>query len=748
MPELLAPAGSVEALNAAIGEGADAVYLGLKTFNARLRTQNFSWREAEAATQALHKLGKKLFITVNTVCTEDETEELYRFLSYIDKIKCDGIIVQDFAVIRMVQEFFPHINVHASTQMAVASSAAVNRLSKNGVKRVVLARELSLEEIRSVKEHTSCEIEVFVHGALCVSCSGLCMFSSYLGGKSANRGMCTQACRRLYKAYSFSENEKKAYFFSPNDLELIAAVPDLVSAGVDSFKIEGRMKSAEYVGAVTAAYRHVLDNYQDDAKAAIETAKRILASDFGRSKTRYWFDARQSGANLAEESRGIAEKTLNPEQAGGTGIYLGKLKDAANGFAHLSGDYVPEAGDTIRIHRSDDSGRVSHKLKDVTVSDSGVCKIDIPQALAPAGGFKSGDDVYLLQTKQMTKRYAQALPRDLKKFYAKPDNLQLPILDLTPSQHELPGRENARIERENARIDEKKFPEGVYIQVSTLRDLHACLAEHPVRLILELNHETFSALCRKKIAPPVSPRQLFLSLDPFCPESQERDTENYVHELIAMGYTNWIVNSLSHFAFFRSGENRSENRTENRCFLVGGPYLYVFNRWAASFLENQGVSAFIPAIENSQKNIESIFEMNVRAKVLVTVFSYPALFRIRFPLPADYDFVYFEDKEGEVFKALSGEDGSFVLPEKPFCVTSSASKLLNAGFKRVLIDYSKTQVQKKDLKKVLQSLYQSKPLSETERFNWKEGFYTTRDRALPPEAHQNQPARHGGRYAR
>ena len=318
MAELLAPAGNVEALDAAIGEGADAVYLGLKSFNARSRSTNFAWNQFEAAVQSVHRQGKKIFVTVNTVSEEREMERLYRFLAYLEKIGPDAIIVQDFGVIRMVQEFFPKLTVHSSTQMNVASSKAVNLLSKQGVSRVVLARELGLDEIKHIRQNTSAELEVFVHGALCVSESGLCLFSSYLGGKSANRGMCTQACRRIYTAEG-SDNLEQGYFFSPGDLQLVEKIPDLVMAGVDSFKIEGRMKSAEYVGSVTAAYRYVLDHWQEDKKGAIATGQRILSTDFARAKTSFWYDFKST------EDEKVAENVLNPHQAGGTGIYLGTI---------------------------------------------------------------------------------------------------------------------------------------------------------------------------------------------------------------------------------------------------------------------------------------------------------------------------------------------------------------------------------------------------------------------------------------
>ncbi|HPX26376.1 MAG TPA: peptidase U32 family protein, partial [Treponemataceae bacterium] len=290
MAELLAPAGNVEALDAAIGEGADAVYMGLKSFNARLRSSNFAWNQFEAAVESVHRQKKKIFVTVNTVVEEWELERLYRFLAYLNKIGPDGIIVQDMGVIRMVQEFFPNLRMHASTQLNAASANAVNLLGKAGLKRVVLARELGLEEVTAIRQRTNSELEVFVHGALCVSESGLCLFSSYLGGKSANRGMCTQACRRFYSA-EVPGGLAQGYYFSPHDLQLIEKIPDLVKAGVDSFKIEGRMKSAEYVGSVTAAYRYVLDNWEADKKGAIAAAKRMLSTDFARTKTMYWYNS-------------------------------------------------------------------------------------------------------------------------------------------------------------------------------------------------------------------------------------------------------------------------------------------------------------------------------------------------------------------------------------------------------------------------------------------------------------------------
>ncbi|MBP5402421.1 MAG: U32 family peptidase [Treponema sp.] len=693
MAELLAPAGNIESLDAAIGEGADAVYLGLKSFNARLRTSNFAWNQFEAAVNSLHRQNKKIYVTVNTVSEERELERLYRFLSYLNKIGPDGLIVQDFGVVRMCQEFFPNLVLHASTQMNVASSYGVNLLSKEGFKRVVVARELGLEEIKTIKAKTNTELEVFVHGALCVSESGLCLFSSFLGGKSANRGMCTQACRRYYTA-EVPGGIDQGYYFSPCDLQLIDKIPDLIEAGVESFKIEGRMKSAEYVGSVVSAYRYIMDHYTENRKEAVAAAKRMLSTDFARTKTSYWYDFKSVGDGV--ENAG--ESILNPKQAGGTGIYLGKIDKIKNGpqdFKMITlsgGSYDPDPGDSVRIHKKDDTGRESHKIRFLETDEKGNRWIDIPT------GFSSGDSVYLLQTKSMSKRYPHVLPNDLSKYYRQPADEVLPVLDLTP------------VEKNELTY----FPEGLYIQVSTIEDIFIVQSGHPVRVILELNSTTIPDLLGTKTVLPLSKKQIILSIDPFCASGTEDELAQNLDSLINLGFKTFVANNVAHISMLKGKEVN----------VIAGPYLYTFNRWAVSWLENQDIGAFISPYENSRHNIEEIYDMQFRSRVLIPVFAYPALFRMRFRLPKSYDFTFFSDKEGMNFKVNSTPDGSFVMPELPFSIVDRVDFLAGKGFKKILLDFSKTKVQKTHFKQVYSALIKKQILPETSRFNWKDGFYS------------------------
>jgi len=705
MAELLAPAGNPEALDAAINEGADAVYLGLKSFNARLRSSNFAWSQFEGTVDSLHKKGKKVFVAVNTVLQESETERMFRFLAYLDKIGPDGLIVQDFGVLNMARTHYPRLRIHASTQMNIASARAANTMSRAGVSRVVLARELGLAEVQDIKARSSCELEVFVHGALCVSESGLCLFSSYLGGKSANRGLCSQACRRLYSA-EVAGGKQQGYFFSPHDLQLIDHIPDLVQAGVHSFKIEGRMKSADYVGTVVAAYRYMLDNWETDRKGSAETAKRMLANDFARAKTRYWYDSPK------------AENILNPDQDGGTGIYLGKIdrmKNEEDGrYATLKGgSYDPDEGDSLRLHRKDDSGRESHKIKEIRI-DGNLRWIDIP------AGFSSGDSVYLIQTKNMSRRYSHVLPKDLSPFRSQPGDEKLPALKLEIPVH--PAKQDeAKAPTKHLKGDVSDFPEGVYMQVSTIEDLYAILADRPVRAILELNRNTIPSLLglpgpdgqANTRVLPFSKRELILSIDPYLPQALEDGLSTSLDDLIENGYSQFIVNNPGHIGMLR---NRGLK-------LIAGPYLYTFNRWAVDWVLKQGLSTIITPLENSKDNLEASIDPQFRGQIMVTVFAYPALFRMRFKLPDNYNFTFFSDRQNGVFKALSTEDGSFVLPENPFSIADKAAYIRKSGFNRLLVDLSKTRVAKQEFRMIMDSFRKGVALPDVSRFNWKDGFY-------------------------
>jgi len=265
-PELLAPAGDIECFYAAINAGADAIYLGGSEYGARAYASNFSEEELIEAISYAHLYSVRIYLTVNTLVKEREFDHLVEFLAPLYEAGLDGVIVQDLGAFMEIKEHFPGLELHGSTQMCITSKYGANELKKLGACRVVPARELSLEEIIEIKQETGLEIETFIHGAMCYCYSGQCLFSSFLGGRSGNRGRCAGPCRLPY-SYELADDKSihlgETYPLSLKDMCTISLLPELIDAGIDSFKIEGRMKNPYYVAGVVSIYRKYIDLYCD-----------------------------------------------------------------------------------------------------------------------------------------------------------------------------------------------------------------------------------------------------------------------------------------------------------------------------------------------------------------------------------------------------------------------------------------------------------------------------------------------------
>ena len=258
MPELLAPAGDFEKLEFAYLYGADAVYFGGQNFSLRANAKNFSLEDMKKATEYAHSLGKKVYVTVNIVFHDSDFDGLDDYLKYLDSIDIDGIIASDIAVIKRVQELKLHFSVTLSTQASLLNTRAVKFWKNLGVTRVVLAREASCEEIKKVKD-TGIEVETFIHGAMCTSFSGKCVLSNYMTLRDSNRGGCAQVCR-----WNFTVDDNPDLTITPKDLNMIPFIKEEIDMGIDSFKIEGRMRSIYYVATVIDCYRRMIDAAQNN----------------------------------------------------------------------------------------------------------------------------------------------------------------------------------------------------------------------------------------------------------------------------------------------------------------------------------------------------------------------------------------------------------------------------------------------------------------------------------------------------
>ena len=257
--ELLSPVGDFECLKAAVQNGADAVYLGASSFSARAKATNFNSEELLEAIKYAKLRNVSVHLALNTLIKNEEFEDAVNLAINAYNLGVDAIIIQDLGLASYLLKNYPEITLHASTQMTVHNLAGVKQLEKMGFKRVVLSRELSLDDIKYIRENTSIELEVFIHGALCISYSGQCLLSSMIGGRSGNRGLCAQPCRLPYELYENDKILDKGYLLSPRDNCSIEYLPELIKLGINSFKIEGRMKTPYYVGVVTRIYRKNID---------------------------------------------------------------------------------------------------------------------------------------------------------------------------------------------------------------------------------------------------------------------------------------------------------------------------------------------------------------------------------------------------------------------------------------------------------------------------------------------------------
>ena len=355
-PELLAPAGDLECARAAVENGADAIYFGLDTgFNARARATNIGEEQLPDLMRLLHERGVKGYLTLNTLVFTNELPEVERVIRVAAETGVDAVLVQDLGAVRLIRAICPDLPIHASTQMTLTSSEGIQIAKELGVERVVLARELSLEQITKIASQIDMPLEAFVHGALCVAYSGQCLTSESLGGRSANRGQCAQACRLPYELVCDGEDVDlgdQKYLLSPQDLAAYELTPELIAAGVISFKIEGRLKSAEYVANITRHYRRAID--AAFAQQAVEFSKldvEEMQLSFSRGFSPGWL-------------QGDDHKMLVPAiSSAKRGVFLGTVQSAARGRVAVQLACGIAAGDGLvfegnRADNDEQGGRV------------------------------------------------------------------------------------------------------------------------------------------------------------------------------------------------------------------------------------------------------------------------------------------------------------------------------------------------------------------------------------------------------
>ncbi len=353
--ELLAPAGNMECLKAAINAGADAIYVGTKLFSARALSQNFTNEEIIEAIKYCHLYGVKIYATLNTLIYENEVNNFIKHVEFLYKNNIDAIIIQDIGMMDLIRKVFPKLEIHASTQMHIHNLEGVKLLEELGIKRVVLARETSIDLIKKIKENSNIDLEVFIHGALCISYSGCCLMSSLIGKRSGNQGLCAQCCRQKYGVSTNNKLIEDNYYLSTKDLNTVNYIKELIESGVTSLKIEGRMKRKEYVYQVTQLYRKLIDHYYQNKKMMITNNDILdLKKVYNREFTK--------GFIFNEDNNNY----INKYRPNHMGVEVGKIININSNYIDIKLNGKLDINDGIRIlSKPNDIGFIVTKFKTI-----------------------------------------------------------------------------------------------------------------------------------------------------------------------------------------------------------------------------------------------------------------------------------------------------------------------------------------------------------------------------------------------
>ena len=628
-PELLAPAGSMESFHAAINAGADAVYLGLEVFNARMRAKNFSIKKLSYLVPYAHSRGVKVYVTLNTQIKQKEFEGLIHVLYQLEQIGVDALIVADLGLIEVARTNFPSLKLHGSTQMAIHNRAGIRGAEKLGLSRVVLSRELTCEEIGNIKRETALQLEVFIHGALCYSISGMCLASSFLGGASGNRGMCTQVCRRKFK-----QKSAEGYFFSPHDLCAIDYLFHLKQLGVCSFKIEGRMKGPEYVDTVVRAYRASIDN-----AGKISEMRRMLAYDLGRPKTSFFL----GGVTFS----GL----IDQYKPSGTGLLIGEILNCTSDAIMVSGEFELFSGDRLRIHPQEGFEGVSVNVIDSQTVDGNLhIKTNMPVG-------KKGDLVYLVSRKN-----------NYKKLTASPK------ADITPVYFRVSHPGVKRILQSVSCNKKSRSSVGnrLWIKIDSAEWFDYLKGISCQDVILSAPVESMYGFLRNRPLLDRWKSRIIPALPAFIPDKELVIWETLISRFTTAGIKRFVCSNIGQSLLFPRGIE-----------LIADNPLWIINCASQRAVKKMGFKYFAFSLEDEYLNLRECISQGG----ILYVYSHIPLFisRMRYAIDQNEDLL---DYHGNSF-FVSKKDGLYyLLSRKPLCLTHRIEKVASLGVGNFLVDLS------------------------------------------------------------
>ncbi len=781
-PELLAPAGSLEAFFAALDSGADAVYLGLQDFSARAKAKNFSLAELDKLLAYAHGQGRRVYVTLNTLVKERELPQLAETLAVLEALAVDAVILQDLAVWRLARRHFPGLELHASTQLTIHNVAGVQMLEQMGFTRVVLARELSLAEIAAIRAATRIGLEHFVHGAHCFSLSGQCSFSSWLGGMSGNRGRCAQPCRRRYR-----HGGADGYHFSPNDLSAIELLPELAAAGIASLKIEGRMKSAEYVASVVRAYRQVLDAPAAARKGAVASAKELLKGSFGRLPTRGFLP----GPTPTD--------MVQPHLHGATGRMLGRLELCAAGRMTFVTREPLRRGDRLRVQPATDRPGTGFTVRELALGNRPVTQAGagarVTVGIPPDAGFRKGDMVFQVASGETATASESACRKRLAQARPAPTAIVLTVtcsasagIELTATAGGLtltrryplrsfPAKErplsSASLEKVFRRTAEAPFtlaalhtgalPEVVVppSELNAIRrdfydQLAAALGAGRQQAQAVHRQQALAELLPAVPARPAvkarigvglgAPRDLHLLRDagvdevalPLTPgalgrldtggRGDGRQFERIIWELPpAIFPADWPAYQAEVTALGGRGFRRFrlQNLGQFKLFAdlsaveaEAGARLFSLNSQALLAWRELGCAAAVACLEDDRDNLADLLRRPAGIPLAVTVYANPALMVSRIPLKAVKPDRPLLSDRGDAYRVVQRGGLTIVRPGQDFSLTGHLAELRALGCGRFLVELAHLGAFSPEGRQVLAAVAKDQPLPGTAPFNY------------------------------
>jgi putative protease len=659
--ELLAPSGNIESFMAAVSAGADAVYVGLKDFSARAKAKNFSYKQLKEICSYAHEKNVKIFVTVNTLIKNSEIKDVIRSLEQISLSCADAIIVQDLGVAYLSKKYFPNIRLHASTQLTIHNSYGAIQAKQMGFERAVLARELSFDEIKSIKNKSNIELEIFCHGALCFCVSGLCLFSSSIGGYSGNRGHCAQPCRRLW-----SVDGKKGYFLSPKDFQLIDYIKQIKEIGITSLKIEGRLKSADYVSKTVRAYRLLIDSDEANYEQNLKQAKEILSLDYARQKTTF---------NFNNKSTDIFE----PNKSKNLGLYLGVIENKTDTTFSLNTKADLLTGDTIRIVDNKKDKSFVLKIETADKKDSGY-KIQYKDIY-----LENGFEVYKIADGKTAEEWKIGRMED---WTNKEDKIIKSNKPLTLS---------------TAGFFSKIALPDLFVRINNVKWM-PLLKNVKAATVIKLSKENILSV--KNFLSQKNINDLYFELPPYIEEKDIKVYENFINFVTDKKYNKFFINNISQIYMFEG----------KKSLLYAGQYLYTLNNYAAEFLSEYKINGFCSSWEDDLQNIKDLSKV-LKNNLIVYLSGFPEIVTSKMEFVPEIRNKNIKSDKDE-FKVFSNNNENIIVPKYPINLLGFKNSLLKFGAKSFGIDLSYIEPNLNYLTQVIRAFNNNVYMSSVNKFNF------------------------------